>query len=130
MYAVDIVNRGGYCFTVESKGYEFSVDMKGAQGVTPPDALLASLGSCIGVYIRKYIEGAGLSLAEFKVSVDADFDKTGAPCFKEINVNVELKGINLDARRLNAMLEFVKKCPVHNTLKSNPEVQIKINLES
>ena len=127
MYAVDIINSGGYCFKVHSKEYEFSIDMKGAQGVTPPDALLASLGSCIGVYIRKYIEGAGLSLPEFKVSVDAEFDKAGAPSFKKINVNVELKGINLDARRIQAMLEFVKKCPVHNTLKDNPEVQIKIN---
>ena len=52
MYHVDMTNTGDYFFKVKSKDYEFSVDIKG-KGITPPDALLASLGSCVGVYVRK-----------------------------------------------------------------------------
>ncbi len=126
MYHVDVVNRGGYAFKVKSKEYEFNVDIKG-NGVTPPDVLLASLGSCIGVYLRKYAEGAGLAISEFNISVDADFTKESPVCFKKINISVDLKGFKIDERRLKAMLEFVKNCPVHNTLKNNPEVQIMIN---
>ncbi|MBU1090571.1 MAG: OsmC family protein [Candidatus Omnitrophica bacterium] len=58
MYHVDIVNTGEYAFKVKAKDYEFVMDPRG-KGVTPPDALLASLGTCIGVYLRKYAEGAG-----------------------------------------------------------------------
>ena len=126
MYRVDIANSAGYTFMVKTKEYEFSVDMKGAQGVTPPDTLLASLGTCVGVYIRKYVEGAKLALPEFNISVEADYDKAGPLCFRKINVNVDLKGLKFDERRLGAMLGFVKNCPVHNTMKNNPEIEIKM----
>ena len=125
MYHVDITNAGDYSFKVKSKDYEFVVDTKG-KGITPPDALLASLGTCVGVYVRKYAEGAKLTLPEFNISVDADFSKETPVCFRKINVNVDLKGTQLDDRRMKAMHEFVKNCPVHNTIKNNPEVEIKI----
>ena len=125
MYHVDIVSAGEYSFKVKSKDYEFLVDTKG-KGITPPDTLLASLGTCVGVYLRKYAEGAKLMLPEFSISVDADFSKEAPVCFRKINVSVDLKGMQLDDRRLKAMHEFVKNCPVHNTIKNNPEVEIKI----
>ena len=46
--------------------------------------------------------------------------------FKVINVSIDLKGEKLDERRSKALLEFIKNCPVHNTLKGNPEVEIKL----
>jgi putative redox protein len=125
MYQVDITNAGEYSFKVKSKDYEFIVDTKG-KGITPPDVLLASLGTCVGVYVRKYAEGAKLELSEFSISVDADFSKETPVCFRKINVNVDLKGTQLDERRIKAMHEFVKNCPVHNTIKNNPELEIKI----
>ncbi len=125
MYHVDITNLGDYSFMVKSRDYEFMVDTQG-KGITPPDALLASMGSCIGVYLRKYAEGAKLALAEFCISVSADFAKEEPVCFRKINVEVDLKGANLDERRLKSLLEFIKNCPVRNTLKNNPEVEISI----
>lgn len=125
MYHVDITNTGDYSFKVKSKDYEFIVDIKG-KGITPSDTLLASLGTCVGVYLRKYAEGAKLLLPEFSISVDAEFSKEAPIYFRKINVNVDLKGVRLDDRRLKAVQEFVKNCPVHNTIKNNPEVEIKI----
>jgi uncharacterized OsmC-like protein len=95
-------------FKVKSKDYEFVVDTNGS-GVTPPDAFLASLGTCIGVYLRKYAQGVKLDLPEFSISVDADFSQERPVCFRKINVKVDLKN-----------------CPVHNTLKFNPEVTITV----
>lgn len=51
MYHVDIENNADSSFTVKSRDYEFIIDTKG-KGITPPDTLLASIGSCIGVYSR------------------------------------------------------------------------------
>lgn len=125
MYRVDIINSGDSSFKVKSKDYEFIVDTKG-KGVTPPDALLASLGACMGVYIRKYAEGAELALGEFAISVEAEFCKEIPIYFKTINICIDLKGIKLDECRQKVMLEFIKNCPVHNTLKNNPLIEIKI----
>jgi uncharacterized OsmC-like protein len=125
MYDVNIVNAGDYSFNVKSKDYEFIVDVKG-QGITPPDTLLASLGTCIGIYVRKYSEGAKLTLPEFVINVAGELSKEPPFCFRKINVNLDLKGVMLDERRQRALHEFVKNCPVHNTLKNNPEIEIEI----
>ena len=125
MYHVDITNSGDYSFKVKSKDYEFIIDV-GGKGVTPPDTLLASIGSCLGVYVRKYAEGAKLALDEFGISVEADLSKEHPVCFRQINVRIDLKGAKFDDRRLNALREFIKNCPVHNTIKVNPEVKIGI----
>jgi uncharacterized OsmC-like protein len=125
MYHVDIFNKGDLAFRVKSKDYEFVVDTKG-NGVTPPDTLLASLGTCIGVYIRKYAEGARFKIDEFSISVDAEFSKEPPICFKEFKINIDLKGLKLEERRKKALIEFIKNCPIHNTLKSNPLIEVDI----
>jgi uncharacterized OsmC-like protein len=128
MYTVDIESNPAPespQFTVRSGGYEFFIDTKG-KGITPPDALLASLGSCIGVYMRKYAHGAGLSLDTFGIRVEGEFCRDTPVRFKTINVSIDLKGNAFDERRKEALLKFVKNCPVHNTLKNNPKVEVKI----
>ncbi len=125
MYHVDVTNTGDSKFSVKSADGEFTVDTKGG-AVTPPDTLLASIGSCIGVYIRKYCEGAKVPITGFTISVDADFTKDAPMRFKDIKVSIDLKGAVIDDRRKKAMLEFIKNCPVHNTLKNDPSFTINI----
>ncbi len=124
MYSVQITNDADYLFKVKSKDYEFLVDTKG-KGVTPPDALLASLGACIGVYLRKYVEGAGIDLKGFTINVKAEFSKDPV-CFRTIDVEIDLKGFKIEERRTKAMVAFLKNCPMHNTLKTNPDINIQI----
>ena len=126
MYHVDVVNSGDSIFEVKSKDGEFVVDTKG-KGITPPDALLASIGSCMGVYIRKYCEGARIPIPGFTVTAEADFAKEPPFRFKDIKVSIDLKGATIDERRKAALLEFIKNCPVHNTLKNAPDFIIKIS---
>ncbi|RJO63577.1 MAG: OsmC family peroxiredoxin [Candidatus Omnitrophota bacterium] len=121
MYRVETANTKDYSFQVKSKDYEFLVDIKG-QGITPPDTLLASLGSCVGVYVRKYAETAKLTLEAFSITLEAELSKEAPVCFKKIDVYIDLKGVQLDMRRKSALLEFVGHCPVHETLKAGPEV--------
>lgn len=125
MYHVDITNKGDSVFIARSKDAEFAIDTRG-RGVTPPDTLLASLGSCVGVYIRKYFDGAKIPLGEFSINVDADFAKDPPISFREIRVAIDLKGAVLDERRRNALLGFIKNCPVHNTLEGKPGVDVRI----
>lgn len=123
MYKVEVSNEGAFKFNVRSGDYEFLIDTPG-KGITPPDALLASVGSCIGVYIRKYADGAKLAIKDFTISVEADLGKESPYYFRRIDVAIDLKGAELDERRKKAMLEFIRNCPVHNTLKNSPDVNI------
>ncbi len=125
MYRVDISSEKEYNFKVKSDGYEFIIDAKEG-AITPPAALLAALGSCIGVYMRKYAVSAKLPLGSFSLSAEAELTKEAPFRFSTINVTVDLKGAQLDERRRQAMLEFVKNCPVHNTMKNDPVVQVTI----
>ena len=124
-YHVDVVNSGSSSFEVRSKDGQFTVDTDG-KGITPPDTLLAGLGTCFGVYVRKYCEGAKIPLNGFSISVDADFAKERPVCFRQIRIALDLDGLSLDERRKASLLGFVKNCPVHNTLKNDPEIVLNI----
>jgi len=122
MYRVDIESAPNWLFNVKAGNATFYMDVKN-NGITPPDALLASLGSCIGVYVRKYAEGAGLTLSKFSIHVESDLVIDPPVRFKVIKVSIDLKGLGLDERRQKALLEFLKNCPVSNTLKANPTIE-------
>ncbi|MDO8488984.1 MAG: OsmC family protein [Candidatus Omnitrophota bacterium] len=125
MYKAEVTHNSDFAFTVKIGDSELTIDAKG-NGLTPLDALLAGLGSCIGVYIRKYSQGAKLSLENFKVNVSAELSAQAPFSFREINVDIDLKNCQLDERRQRALLEFIKNCPAHNTLKGNPEIEFKL----
>jgi uncharacterized OsmC-like protein len=126
MYRVEIKNHGSSKFTAKTKDCEFTIDTKG-EGCTPPDTLLASLGSCIGVYIRKYAEGSKTVIPEFTVTAEGDLSKESPVSFKVINVYVDLKGANIDDRRKKVLLSFIENCPIHNTLKHAPEIKMSLS---
>jgi len=125
MYRVNVTYTKNLEFAVKTGDAEFIIDAK-SNGLTPLSALLASLGSCMGVYIRKYAEGSKLPLENFSINLEADFDKKPAYAFKTINVSIDFKGAVIDERRKEALIEFIKNCPVHNTLKINPNIEVKI----
>lgn len=126
MYKVEVSSKSGMVFEAQSKDYKFLIGIKG-EGVTPVDTLLAALASCIGVYIRKYDEGSKLGIGEFSVSAQGELSKETPVCFRQISVAIDLKGFKLDERRQKALLEFIKNCPVHNTIENNPQVDFKIS---
>jgi uncharacterized OsmC-like protein len=123
MYSVEVTNGPGSTLIAKSKDAQITIGLDG-KSMTPPDSLLASLGSCIGVYMRKYAQGAKLPLENFSIKLEAQFSKESPICFREIKVEIDLKGIELDERRKKALLEFVKNCPVHKTLEAGSIVEI------
>lgn len=125
MYHVEITNLGNYSFKARSKDAEFVVDIKG-NGMTPPDVLLASLGSCMGVYLEKYADGMNLKIPAFTINLNAELSKEAPVCFRKINVQVDLGGVTLDERHKKGLAQFLDNCPVHETLKNNPEITLDI----
>ncbi|MDD5130182.1 MAG: OsmC family protein [Candidatus Omnitrophica bacterium] len=125
MYNVEITHNQDQAFTVKAGQSEFIIDAHG-QGLTPLDAFLSGLGSCVGVYICKYAQGAKLGLKNFKINVSGELSNQSPFSFKLINVRIDLKNSGFDERRQRALLEFIKNCPAHNTLKGNPAIEFKL----
>lgn len=125
MYRVEVTANPDASFKAKSGEYELTIDLKG-KGISPPDTFLASLAGCLGVYIRKYCGGSGLTLNNFSITAEAELCQDKPMCFKDIRVCVDLKGAELDEHRKKALLEFIKNCPIHNTLIIKPSVDIKI----
>ena len=122
MYSIEIINNGGSQFDVKSKDYEFVIDTEG-KGITPPDTLLASIGSCMGVYIRKYFKNTNVIVKDFKIEVRGELSIERPISFKKIDISIDLHGVEIDEMRRKSLIEFVRNCPVHNTLRSNPVIE-------
>jgi uncharacterized OsmC-like protein len=92
------------------------------EGMTPPELLLASLGSCAAFYAAAYLRKKGLAREGVEVRVTAE--KAGPPArldnFK-IEVRVPLALSEADRAGMDVA---VHHCLIHNTLLRTPSIQI------
>jgi putative redox protein len=93
-------------------------------GTTPPEFLLASLGSCVAFYAAEYLRTR--NLAESGVEVSANAEKLLNPArLGNFRIRVETP-VPLSTEQNEAMMRSVHHCLVHNTLLSEPEIKIDI----
>ena len=126
MYKVDISCKEGSVFDVTSGEAKSTIDMAEKENLGPLPTLLAALGSCMGVFLRRYADNMKLPIKEFSISLEAELEKTPVMSFKKINVMVDLKGAQLDQAKKDALMRFANNCPVQNTLHGNPEIDAKL----
>ncbi len=125
MYQAEVFCAKDMFFKVKANGFEINIDGKGGT-ISPLETLLAALGTCAGVYIRKFAESTNLSLENFIVTVEAELTDKRPYRFDKINLTVDLKGVSLDESKKASLLRFIRNCPVHETLKANPEMVINL----
>lgn len=94
------------------------------EGMTPPELLLASLGSCAGFYAAAYLKKHKLATTGTKVHVTADKVKPPARLdnFK-ITVTVP---IEIDEQHRKGVEDAVHHCLIHNTLLQPPTMTLAI----
>ena len=94
------------------------------EGMNPLEIFLVALGACAGVYAKSYCKNARIDASNLQISVSSDLSPDAPKRFKDIKVRIDL-GQN-PGERQNALLNFVKNCPVHNTLVGKPSVEFEI----
>ena len=94
-------------------------------GMTPLEIFLASLGACAGVYASSYCKNAQIDSRNLKISVNSELCPDAPKRFKEIKVSIDL-GQPVGERK-EALLNFVKNCPVHHTLAGAPSMEFSIS---
>jgi putative redox protein len=91
-------------------------------GMTPPELLLASLGSCAAYYALQYLKTRGLAHSGVEVSVSAEKLKQPAR-LGNFHVDV-ISPVPLTPDQEQGLLRSVHQCLVHNTLLAPPRVEI------
>src|SRR5260370_33732539 len=130
--SVDYV--GGLRFEVTTRGHHIVSDQplenRGADsGMTPPELLLASLGTCAGYYAVEYLRARSLPTDSLRVHVEAE--KAAKPArLNMFRVRVEAR--NVDQKHQDALLRAVQHCLIHNTLLQPPSIEevVKIGVET
>ena len=94
------------------------------EGMNPLEVFLVALGACAGVYAKSYCKNARIEAANLQINVTSQLSQDVPKRFKDIKVGINI-GQALGERQ-NALLSFVKNCPVHNTLAGKPNVEFTI----
>lgn len=120
----------GKCFKINVNGKAMSVGLEeGANqtepDITPLDLFVASLAACAGVFGVRYLETAKLNAEGFEISVNWDYseDKTR---IGRIDLDIKIPNADLGARR-KAFYAAVDQCIVRNSIRQQPEIDIKVN---
>ena len=95
------------------------------EGMTPPELLLASLGSCAGYYAAQYLRKHKLANEGTRVRVTCE--KVKDPLARMTNFVIEVDApVELSAEQQKGVEEAVEHCLVHNTLLHPPKIALKI----
>ncbi|MGC2195914.1 MAG: OsmC family protein [Terriglobales bacterium] len=91
------------------------------EGMTPPELLLASLGSCAAFYAAQYLRKHKLATEGTRVRVVAEKEKNPARV-DHFRIEVEMPAHLNEAQRAGVE-EAVHHCLIHNTLLHPPRIE-------
>ena len=116
-------------FSIQSRSHAILCDQPAENGgedsgMTPPELLLASLGSCAAFYAVQYLKTR--NLAESGVEVSVTSEKLKSPA-RLGNFRIQVScPVPLTEEHSEGLMRSVKHCLVHNTLLSPPEIAIEL----
>jgi putative redox protein len=121
----------GVKFEAEARGHRVLCDQphdNGGRdgGMTPPELLAASLGTCAGFYAAQYLRTRELPADGLGVRVTAEKESRPARLGR---FTIEVDAPNLEDRHHEGILRAVKACLIHNTLAHPPQIDIHLNAQ-
>jgi len=94
------------------------------EGMTPPELLLASLGSCAAFYAVDYLKRNVLLRDGVKVRATAEKVK-GPFRVDNFKIEVEVPG-GIEEKHMKGLDDAVHRCLIHNTLLHPPKIELVI----
>lgn len=126
---VIVEHLGAVQFKIQARQHTITSDqseMNGGhdEGMTPPELMLASLGSCAGYYAAQYLRKKGLAREGTRVRVTAN-KVAGSARLENFKIEVSLP-IACGAEHKKGVEDAVHHCLIHNTLLNPPTITIAI----
>ncbi len=125
---LSVKHEGNACFTVNCRGHAITMDQPldnhgDDRGMTPPEIFASSLAGCVGFYIARYCEKAGLPTEGLRV--DMDWKMAQEP-YRIGNIDMQIVLPGLPENRLNAIRKVAESCLLHATLMHAPTLNTTI----
>ena len=122
---VRIQHLGGVKFEAATRGFRVICDQPPENGgsdtgMTPPEFLLVSLGTCAGYYAAQYLKTRSLSAEGLEIKVSAE-KATHPARLGQFRIEVIVPG--LEPQHEAGVLRSVKVCLIHNTLLNAPVIE-------
>ena len=126
---VRIQHLGDVRFEASTRGHRVVCDQPpdsggSDSGMTPPEYLLVSLGTCAGFYAAHYLKTRSLPAQGLEIKVTAE--KAAQPA-RLGRLRIEVIVPALDPHHEAGILRAVKACLIHNTLLNAPEIETVVN---
>ena len=125
----EILHLGEVKFEAIARGHRVICDQPASNGgsdggMTPPEFLLVSLGTCAGFYAAQYLKARSLPADQLRVKVTAE--KATRPA-RLGHFQIEVTAPELDPQHQAGILRAVKLCLIHNTLLHAPAIDVVLN---
>jgi uncharacterized OsmC-like protein len=127
MSTMKVTFERGKIFNAHVRGHEISVDQpvdnKGEDTApTPTELLIASLGTCVGLYANSFLKRHDIDTTG--VSLKVSWDKTTDPDrISAFNINLHVPAGVPDKLRA-PLLRVARACYVHHTICNHPAIKI------
>ena len=126
---VSVVHLGAVQFEIKARQHSIACDQPPEnggydEGMTPPELLLASLGSCAAFYASQYLRKHKLATEGTSVRVFAEKLKNPA---RMDNFRIEIEApVELSAQHRAGVEDAVHHCLIHNTLLHPPQIVVEM----
>ena len=129
MMEVKITHLDKVKFAIQSRSHSIVCDQPAENGgedsgMTPPELLLASLGSCAAFYAVQYLKARNLADTGVEVTVTAG-KLTHPARLGDFCVHVVCP-VALTEDHTEGLMRSVHHCLIHNTLLTPPEIKIEL----
>ena len=126
---VRVQHLGNVKFEASTRGHRVLCDQPQAnggvdEGMTPPEFLLVSLGTCAGFYAAQYLKTRNLPSEGLEIRVTSE--KALQPA-RMGSFRIEVQTPPLEPQHEAGVLRAVKACLVHNTLLNAPVIEIVVS---
>ena len=126
---ITVEHLGGVQFEIKARQHVILSDQPAEnggfdEGMTPPEMLLASLGSCAGFYAAQYLKKHKRATEGTIVRVTADKAREPAR-LDNFRIALEIPG-DLNQQDLDGVRLAVQHCLIHNTLLNSPKISISV----
>jgi uncharacterized OsmC-like protein len=128
---VKVTHLDHFKFAIQSRSHTILCDQPQDNGgddtgMTPPELLLASLGSCAEFYAVQYLRTRSLNESGVEVTVTAEKLKQPAR-LGNFCIRVSCP-FELTKEQTEGLTRSVHHCLIHNTLLSVPEIHIELEV--
>ena len=126
---VKVKYRNGSQYVAEARGHQVvcdqPVDAGGEDtGMTPPEFLLVSLGTCAMYYAANYLRMNKIAADGMTLTVEAD-KATNPPRLGAFRIAIDIPGPK-EERHLEGARRSAEKCLVKNTLLTAPQIELTV----